>query len=327
MKAVQIGGAGHAFYAYQGIKDYGIEFTAIASGSAGAEAEGTAGTQAGLVKRGFSVKIYEDWRVMLDTEKPDIVIINPPFWEIAGCAIYALERGMHVFAEKPLACDLDQLARLEAAYAKSDAKLAGMFGMRNDPGFVTVKKAITDGRIGTVRLMDSRKSYKCGTRPFFYKSRETYPGILPWVAIHAIDWMQWLSGESYMSVHAFHSGLHNRDNGEMDISSSAQFMMTNEVIAAVTADMYRPGSAATHGDDRVRVVGTEGILELMGGEVSLISDKEGGKIMLPLEPAGDIFVEFLENILHGTETELTAEKGFEVTRWALMARDDAEKKN
>jgi hypothetical protein len=74
MKAVQIGGAGHAFYAYQGIKDYGIEFTAIASGSAGAAAEGTAGTQAGLVKRGFSVKLYEDWRVMLDTEKPDIVI-------------------------------------------------------------------------------------------------------------------------------------------------------------------------------------------------------------------------------------------------------------
>ena len=116
MKAVQIGGAGHAFYAYQGIKDYGIEFTAIASGSAGVEAEGTAGTQAGLVKRGFSVKLYEDWRVMLDTEKPDIVIINPPFWEIAECAIYALERGMHVFAEKPLACDLDQLARLEAAF-------------------------------------------------------------------------------------------------------------------------------------------------------------------------------------------------------------------
>ena len=187
--------------------------------------------------------------------------------------------------------------------------------------------AITDGRIGTVRLMDSRKSYKCGTRPFFYKSRETYPGILPWVAIHAIDWMQWLSGESYTSVHAFHSCADNRGNGDMDITASAQFMMTGEVIAAVTADMFRPGSAATHGDDRVRVVGTEGILELMQGEVTLISDKEGGKIVLPLEPEGDIFVEFLENILHGTKTDLTAENAFEVTRWALLARDDAEKKN
>jgi len=327
MKAVQIGNAGHASYAYRGIRDYGIVFTAISGGSAGIEAEGIADTCAELVKRAFPVKLYEDWRAMLHTEQPDIVIINPPFFEIAECAIYALEHGMHVFTEKPPAHDLSQLARLEAAYAKSDAKLAVMFGMRNDAGFVTVKKAIADGRIGKVRLMDSRKSYKCGSRPFFYRSRETYPGIIPWVAIHAIDWMQWLSGEAYTSVHAYHSCLDNRGNGDMDICASVQFMMTNEVIATVTADMYRPSSAATHGDDRVRVVGTEGILELMGGEVSLISDKEGGRITLALEPAGDIFVDFLENILHGAPTELTADKIFEVTRWALMARDDAEKKN
>ncbi|MBE6612497.1 MAG: Gfo/Idh/MocA family oxidoreductase [Ruminococcaceae bacterium] len=327
MKAVQIGGAGHAGYANKGIKEYGIELAALACGSAGIEAEGTKGTLDGFIRRGHSPKLYENWREMLDTEKPDIAIINPPFWEIADCAAYALERGIHVFAEKPLAQELSQLEMLEAAYRRSDAKLAGMFGTRNEAAFLTAKKAIADGRIGKVRMMDSRKSYKCGTRPEFYKSRKTYPGIIPWVAIHAIDWMQWLSGESYTAVSAFHSCLENRDNGEMDITSSAQFMMTNEVIATVTADMYRPGSAATHGDDRVRIVGTAGILEVMGGEVSLISDAEGGKIMLPLEPAGDIFVDFLEQILHGKESELTAENAFEVTRWALIARDDAEKRS
>ncbi len=327
MKAVQIGGAGHAFYAFKGMRDYGIELAALACGSAGIEAEGTLGTLASLRREGFAPKLYDNWRVMLDTEMPDIAIINPPFWEIADCEIYALERGIHVFADKPMAQELDMLDKLEEVYKKSSAKLVGMFGMRNNPGFLTVKKAVEDGRIGEIRMMDSRKSYKCGTRAEFYRSRKTYPGIIPWVAIHAIDWMQWLSGESYLSVQAFHSSLQNRGNGEMDITSCAQFMMTNEVIATVTADMLRPQSAATHGDDRVRLVGTEGVLVLTDGRVTLISDREGGMIMLPLEAEGDIFVDFLEQILNGRESDLTAQKAFEVTRWALIARDDAEKKH
>ncbi len=327
MKAVQIGNAGHAYYAYPGIKTYNIDFTALACGSAGLEAEGTMGALANLKKRGFDPKLYEDWRMMLDAEKPDIAIITPPFYEIAECAIYALERGIHVFAEKPLAHDIPQLERLEAAYKASNARLAGMFGMRYESGFATLKKAIKDSRIGKIRMMDSRKSYKCGTRSEFYKSRKTYPGIIPWVAIHAIDWMQWLSGESYTSVHAFHSAVANGDNGDMDITSSAQFMMTGEVIACVTADMFRPSTAPTHGDDRVRLVGTEGILELTDGQVTLISDSVGGKFILENEPEGDIFVDFLEQILHHKESDLTAENAFEVTRWALLARDDAERKN
>ena len=324
MKAVQIGSAGHAFYAYKAAAAYGIDIAAIACGSAGVAEEGTAAAQKQLQNSGFTAKLYEDWRVMLDTEKPDVAIINPQFWETAACAIYAMERGIHVFCEKPVACSLDELARVEEAYRRSGVKFAAMFGMRMDPWFLAAKKAVENGRIGKIRMMDSRKSYKLGVRPGFYKSRKTYCGILPWVGIHAIDWMQWLSGETYTNVHAYHSCLENGGNGEMDITSSAQFMMTNGVIATLTADMFRPSSAATHGDDRVRLVGTKGILEITDSQVSLLSDAEGGKTLLPLPQKGDIFADFLELILHGRENDNTAEDAFEVTKWALLAHADAE---
>lgn len=84
--------------------------------------------------------------------------------------------------------------------------------------------------------MDSRKSYKLGKRPVFYSSEEHYCGIIPWVAIHAIDWMKWLSGENYVSADAAHSSRMNGGNGTMDITSAALFRMTNDVIATVTAD-------------------------------------------------------------------------------------------
>lgn len=324
MKIVQIGGAGHAFYAYNAIKRHGFDFSALSCGSHGIEAEGTENTLAALKKNGFAPKLYSDWRQMLDAEKPDIAIVNPWFNDIAACAVGALERGIHVFCEKPLASSLDELGKLEYAVGHSDAKLGAMLETRYEPAFRAAKKAIAEGRIGEIRLMDSRKSYKLGVRPGFYSSRETYCGILPWVAIHAIDWMKWLSGESYTAVTAAHSSRANFGNGDMDITSAALFTMTNEVIASVTADMLRPSKAATHGDDRVRVVGTKGILEITDGAVTLLSDEVGGTITLDNEPPSDIFEDFL-GIINGEPSELTAGSAIESTRWALMARNYADR--
>ena len=61
----------------------------------------------------------------------------------------------------------------------------------------------------------------------------------------------------------------------MDITAAAMFRMTNDVIATVTADMLRPSVAKSHGDDRVRLVGTKGVLEIRDNVCELISDTEG----------------------------------------------------
>ncbi len=324
MKIVQIGRAGHAFYAYECVKREGIDFAAIAPGTHGVAAEGMVLCRQDLTKRGFSPKLYDDYKAMIDAEKPDIAIVNPWFNDNGKVALFCCEHGIHTFCEKPLATDFETLDKLKKTASKSGIILAGMFDSRYMPHFKTVKNAIISGEIGEVRLMNSRKSYKLGTRPDFYKSRETYCGILPWVAIHAIDWMAWLSGEKYTNVTALHSSSSNGGNGDMDITSSALFSMTNGVIATVSADMYRPSTAKTHGDDRVRVVGTRGVIEAAGGKVRLINDKTDGEIELPLEPAGDIFDDFLAQI-RGESNDLTLESCLESTYWSLKADESARK--
>lgn len=320
MKIVQIGNAGHASYAYPGIKAHNIDFAGLSAGSAGIESEGTAAYLESLKRRGFSPKLYSDWKEMLEIEKPDIAIVDPWFNDHGKIALYALENRINVFCDKPVATDFETLEKIEKC---SKARLAAMFETRVNPTFKAAKKAIDEGKIGKVRMMDSRKSYKLGKRPAFYSSRETYCGIIPWVAIHAIDWMKWLSGEHYTEVvGAALSRLDNGQNGDMDITSSAQFMMTNDVIATVTADMYRPMSAPTHGDDRVRVVGTKGIVEVTAGKATLISDEAGGVIELPNEPEGDIFEDFLAH-LSGESNHLTKESCIESTYWALKADERA----
>ncbi len=318
MKIVQIGNIGHACYAYAEMRRRHWDLGALSCGRHGIEEEGMAATCDALHSCGFSPKLYSDYKEMLTCEQPDIAIVNPWFNEIGAVALYALERGIHVFCEKPIATDMDTLTKIEACVRQKKAVLAPMFESRYFNAFLAAKKAIDEGLIGKIRLMDSRKSYKLGSRPLCYSSRETYCGIIPWVAIHAIDWMAWLSGEKYIDVFATHSCSDNGNNGDMDITAAVQFTMTNDVIATVTADMYRPSSASTHGDDRVRLVGTKGIIEVKGGRAVLLSDQCGGEKELCFVSNRDIFADFLDQI-NGIENDLTAESAIEATRWALLA--------
>ncbi len=318
MNVVQVGNIGHAFYAYPEMKCRGWNLCGISCGCHGVEAENLESSYGSLLADGFTPRLYSDYKTMFECEKPDIAIVNPWFNDIGEVALYALERGIHVFCEKPIATDMDTLSKIEDCVKQKRAVLAPMFDARYFPAFVAAKKAIDDGLVGKIRMMDSRKSYKLGVRPHCYASRDTYCGIIPWVAIHAIDWMAWLSGEKYTSVTALHSCGDNGNNGDMDITAAAQFMMTNDVIATVTADMYRPLSAATHGDDRVRIVGTKGIIEIKGDCATLLSDECGGEKELFCEPTRNLFSDFLEQI-SGIQNDLTAESAIEATRWALLA--------
>ena len=129
MKIAQIGGAGHAFYAYDAIKRHGFDFAALAPGNAGIGEEGTKETLEQLRRGGFSPVLFANWKAMIDEAKPDIVIVNPWFNDIAECSVYALGRDINVFSEKPLASDIQKLRELEIALASSKGKLAGRRAM------------------------------------------------------------------------------------------------------------------------------------------------------------------------------------------------------
>jgi predicted dehydrogenase len=80
--------------------------------------------------------------------------------------------------------------------------------------------------------------------------------------------------------------------------------------------------AKTHGDDRLRVVGTEGIVEVTDRK-AIIIDADGER-ELPLGEPENIFSNFVSHIANGTEPIVNAEQTFAVTRASLLARDSAD---
>ena len=320
MKICMIGLRGHNGYVFDGL-DGDAEIVGVASGT---RADDVAPLVASCRDKGSAPRAFEDWRAMLDELRPDVVTIAGPFDLHAEMAVEALRRGIHVFCEKPAATTLADLATLAEGHAASAASLSAMMGLRHDPAFYTAWQAVRQGAVGRVRLISARKSYKLGERRDYYKSRDASGGTIPWVGSHAVDWIAWFSGERFVSVFAAHSRQANRGHGELEMSAMCQFTLTGEVLASASIDYLRPDAAPTHGDDRIRVAGADGVVEVRGGKVYLINAGTAGEVCLSAACDRHVFRDFLAHVRGQGEPLVSGAEVLDVTRACLLARLSAD---
>ena len=313
-----IGCAGH----YGIAVDSADEWKTCLIRAAASPKDGTDDTGLRILAERRGIPFYEDWREMLAKEKLDLVEVDTRYDLHAPVAAECLKKGFHVYCEKPLATEREELEVLTNAYRTSGRALGGMFNLRWTGWFLGVKKAVQEGQIGKVRLIHAQKSYKFGTRPDFYRRRASYGGMIPWVAIHALDWCLWLGGRC-LSVSALQSARDNHGHGEMEMSAVMQMELENEVFATVSADYFRPVGGARHDDDRIRVTGTKGMIEVIDGVAYLENDLH--RRAIPLPAPGDPFGEFVRAIENGT-ADMFAFDALEATRIALLAREAGDRK-
>ncbi|SFL46345.1 Gfo/Idh/MocA family protein [Halanaerobium salsuginis] len=321
MKIVLIGATGHTKYVVNGLKNnYEDEIIGIAPGSAGEDV--TPLYQ--KLKRDYDIKKYEDYQKMLAELEPDVAAVACHFGDHARIAIDVLKQDIDLFVEKPIATTLADLEKVRNAYQASKSRLAAMFGIRYKPWFLTAYRQIKAGAIGEVRLMNAQKSYRLGEREDFYKKRVSYGGTIPWVGSHAIDWMQWLSGKDFKSVYASHSAKSNHNHGELEASALCHFRFEDDVFGSVNIDYLRPAKAPSHDDDRIRIAGTTGVIEVLKEKVYLINDQIDGIREIPLVAAEEIFADFLADLKGEKTCLISAQESFRVTQAALCARNSAD---
>lgn len=250
---------------------------------------------------------YEDYKAMLDTVQPDYAVVSPVFGLTASVILECAKRGIHVFSEKPVATTLDDLAKVDQAVKHSGIRFCAMHYLRYDPAFYEGARLVKSGAIGEVKLVTAQKSYKYGKRPDWYSDADLYGGTIPWVGIHAIDWIYHFTGKRFLSVTTQTVGK------DPEMAALCQFTMEDGVIGSVNLDFYRPKGAATHGDDRIRLAGTKGVLEVSGGKITLITETQ--TTVLEPKEAPELLEEFLDG------KAIPVEEIFYLTRIALLARD------
>ncbi len=93
------------------------------------------------------------------------------------------------------------------------------------------------------------------------------------VGIHALDYARWAAGVDYVELSAYHANLaHSERPGCQDVAAVLA-RLANGGAAVFTFDYLRPAAAPTHGDDRLRVAGSRGVLEVcdQGARLSVIA--------------------------------------------------------
>lgn len=136
----------------------------------------------GEIKKRFpDVKVYQDWRELLDKEKKlNSVNVSTPDHMHAPITMRAMQQGLHVYTQKPLTqtiYEARQLARVAA-----DKKIVSQMGIQihSHPVHKTVVQLVHDGAIGKVKEVYSWSGKHWGDREPRPDRTDPVPAGLDW---------------------------------------------------------------------------------------------------------------------------------------------------
>ncbi len=310
-----VGCSGHVGYVLGALEALADQVRLVAAAPGGADED---------ISSVLAPSAYADYVTMLDDAELDLLAVTPHFYRHAEVSLAGLQHDCAVFCEKPLALTLADLDALREAQRSSGRPIGMMLDARYAPTFSTARQLVAEGVIGEVVAGYAQKSYKLGTRPDFYKHRATFGGLIPWVGIHAIDWFSYVSGRRYTTVTARHGNRGADDYPELDNYATCQFALDNGGSAVMSFDYLRPAGAPSHGDDRLRLVGTNGVLEIRDDALQVLTAEGEYRVEVTALPFG-LFADFVQAVLNPAHVPLiTTQDAFDVTAVALRAREAAD---
>jgi UDP-N-acetyl-2-amino-2-deoxyglucuronate dehydrogenase len=197
--------------------------------------------------------------------RPDVVHVCTPHSTHASIAVDALERGIHVVLEKPLAHERAAADRVVAAAEASTAKIGVCFQNRYNEPVQAAHRILASGELGNV--LGAAATVLWHRTPEYYRDRPWRGrwatgggGLLMNQAIHTLDLLQWLLGD----VTAVSGNASTRALGEtIEVEDTAEMVLThangvrsvfyatlaNAVNAPVTLDITAEGgSLSLRGD-------------------------------------------------------------------------------
>ena len=145
----------------------------------------------------FSIeRQYASVKGLLADGGPDILCVSTPNYLHAPQAIAALEAGIHVLVEKPMALDAAEAEAMRRASDRSGAKLLVAHCWRFDEEVNWLKRQIDAGKLGKVlRTKGYGVHVNWGPGGWFTQSRYAGGGALADMGVHAIDVARYLLGD------------------------------------------------------------------------------------------------------------------------------------
>jgi len=239
--------------------------------------------------------LYGEYAEMLERGGIDAVYLVTSSAGHAQQSIAALERGLHVFCEKPMGVTVDECLSVEAA-VRSRPDLVYLIGFvrRFDPSYAEAKRLVDEGAIGEPFLVRSQTVDLDEYAPFQVKFVPTSGGIFLDMNIHDIDLARWFLNDEVESVYSLGgSFVHPEFKTAGDADNTVALARFRSGKMAV----FSVSRTAFHGHDtHSEITGTKGILKIgitpAKSRVEVL-DADGARI----ECVKDFYERFAEGFL------------------------------
>jgi UDP-N-acetylglucosamine 3-dehydrogenase len=138
---------------------------------------------------------YADPLAMIQLAELDGVVIAAPTTNHPALALAAIERGLPVLVEKPLAATVDEAISIVTAARKRGVRVQVGHVERYNPAVLEMGRLLREGWLSTIYAITSRRA-----GPFPARIRDV--GVTVDLGTHDVDMLSWIAGERPSRVYA-----------------------------------------------------------------------------------------------------------------------------
>lgn len=201
------------------------------------------------------VSVVADYHEILKDPEIDAVLICSSTDTHAPISVEAIEAGKHVFCEKPIDHELEQIQKVAAALEGKNLKYQVGFNRRFDHNFATARQAVEQGKIGAPHIIKITSRDPEPPNPAYIK---VSGGMFLDMTIHDFDMVRYLSGAEAEEVYVQSAVLVDPAIGEQGDVDTA--VITIKLSNGALAVIDNSRKAAYGYDQRAEVFGSAGMV-------------------------------------------------------------------
>jgi predicted dehydrogenase len=254
----------------------------------------------------FGVSYFEDARRLF--EAVDAVVVCSENSSHVSDTIAALESGVHVLCEKPIATTSGDARAMIRASEEAVRQLRVAFPVRYLPAVRHAREVVRSGGIGRILAVNGTNR---GQIPggWFLDPASAGGGALMDHTVHVADALRWMLGAEAKSVYAevgTFFGAGEIDDGAILTLEFEGGTVADGAFATIDPSWSRGEGYPTWGDVTLRITGTSGVLNVDAFAQRLTTfDHEAGNVSWT-HTGEDMNVLMLRDFLHGVAEDSPA---------------------
>lgn len=278
---------------------------------------------------------FDDYDEMLEKGDVHAVVIVTATALHAQHTIKALEKGKHVFVEKPMGVDVAECLEIERIVEEHPEQVFMLgFMRRYDPSYVYAKRRIEEGCIGKPYLVKATGIDPISAVPKVLEMEKYSSGLFVAMGVHDVDLIHWFLKSRANTVFAIGG---NYAFPEFSKYNDVEVGCALYELENGTKGMLHTGRTAVHGYHvETEIVGTDGSIRISPvpqKNLAMIYGKDGVTQECVAEFRERFqqaflaeMIEFFDCIQTGRKPELKAADGTSSTRVVLATRESFLKK-